>query len=53
MHLPHPAIAQATGRQVEIRADRGALPLELDGVAAPAAALVIVAVLPGAFRLVV
>ena len=53
VHLPHPAIAQATGRQVEIRADRGPLPVELDGVAAPSAALVTVAVLPGAFLLVV
>ena len=53
VHLPHPDITQTTGRHVEIRADRGDLPLEIDGVAAPAAGLVTVDVVPGAFLLVV
>ena len=53
VHLPHPDITQTTGRRVEIRADRGSLPLEIDGVPAPAAARVTVAVVPGAFLLVV
>ncbi len=52
VHLPHPDITQTTGRHVEIRADRGRLPLEIDGVGAPPAALVTVAVLPEAFVLV-
>ena len=38
VHLPHPDITQTTGRHVEIRAERGALPLEIDGVPAPPAA---------------
>ncbi len=53
VHLPHPDITQATGRHVEIRADRRALPLEIDGVPAPRAGLVTVDVVPGAFLLVV
>jgi YegS C-terminal NAD kinase beta sandwich-like domain len=52
IHLPHPDITQTSGRQVEIRADRGELPLEIDGVTLPPAALVTVEVLPEAFVLV-
>jgi diacylglycerol kinase family enzyme len=53
VHLPHPDIAQTSGRHVEIRADRGPVPLEVDGVPAPPAAHVTVEVVPGAFVLVV
>jgi YegS C-terminal NAD kinase beta sandwich-like domain len=53
IHLPHPDIAQTRCRHVEIRADRGPVPLEVDGVPAPPAALVTVDVVPGAFVLVV
>jgi hypothetical protein len=53
VHLPHPDIAQTSGRHVEIRADGGPIALEVDGVAAPPAALVTVDVVPGAFVLVV
>ena len=53
VHLPHPDITQTTGRRVEIRADRGPLPVEIDGVVAPAAMQVTVDVVPGAFLLVV
>ena len=52
VHLPHPDITQTSGRQVEIRADRGELPLEIDGVSLPRAALVTVEVVPEAFVLV-
>jgi hypothetical protein len=53
VHLPHPDISQSRGRQVEIRATRGPIPLEVDGVPVPPAALVTVEVVPGAFVLVV
>jgi hypothetical protein len=53
VHLPHPDITQTTGRRVEIRADRGPLPVEIDGAPAPPAARVTVDVVPGAFVLVV
>ena len=53
VHLPHPDITQTTGRRVEIRADRGPLPVEIDGAPAPPAARVTVDVVPGAFLLVV
>jgi diacylglycerol kinase family enzyme len=52
VHLPHPDITQTRGRHVEVRADRGPVPLEVDGVAVPPAALVTVDVVPGAFVLV-
>jgi diacylglycerol kinase family enzyme len=52
VHLPHPDISQTRGRHVEVRADRGPVPLEVDGVALPPAALVTVDVVPGAFVLV-
>jgi diacylglycerol kinase family enzyme len=52
VHVPHPDITQTTGRRVEIRADRGHLPLEIDGVRVPPAALVTVDVVPEAFVLV-
>jgi diacylglycerol kinase family enzyme len=53
VHLPHPDITQASGRQVEVRADRGPIPLEVDGVGVSPAAVVTVDVVPGAFVLVV
>jgi hypothetical protein len=53
VHLPHPDITQTTGRQVEIRADRGPIPLEIDGVSVPPAQLITVEVVPRAFVLVV
>ena len=53
VHLPHPDITQTGGRHVEVRADRGPLPLEVDGVGVSPAALVSVDVVPGAFVLVV
>ena len=52
VHLPHPDITQSSGRQVEIRADRGPLPVEIDGVSAPPAQLVTVEIVPEAFVLV-
>ena len=52
-HLPHPRIAQTTGRRVEIRGRSGALPLEVDGVAGRRRRRVTVAVVPAAFLLVV
>lgn len=53
VHLPHPDITQTTGRHVEIRADKGPLALEIDGVPGPPAALVALDVVPEAFVLVV
>jgi hypothetical protein len=53
VHLPHPDITQTSGRHVEVRADRGPIPLEVDGVGVPPAALVTVDVVPDAFVLVV
>jgi hypothetical protein len=53
VHLPHPAITQTSGPRVEIRADRGPIPMELDGVATPPARFVTVEVVPRAFVLVV
>lgn len=52
VHLPHPDITQSSGRQVEIRADRGLLPVEIDGVSAPPAQLVTVEIVPEAFLLI-
>jgi len=52
VHVPHPDITQTTGHRVEIRSDRGRLPLEIDGVSVPPAARVAVAVVPEAFVLV-
>ncbi len=52
VHLPHPDITQSSGRQVEIRGDRGPLPVEIDGVSAPPAQLVTVEIVPEAFLLI-
>lgn len=51
-HVPHPHIAQATGRRVEIELTRPAR-LELDGVERGKATLVVVEVVAEAFSLVV
>jgi hypothetical protein len=51
-HVPHPHIAQATGRRVEVELGR-AVRLELDGVERGRARLVVVEVVPEAFSLVV
>ena len=53
IHLPHPDIVQTTGSRVEIRADRGPIAVEVDGVSTPRARLVTVEVVPRAFVLVV
>ncbi len=50
--MPHPHIAQATGRRVEIELTRP-VRLELDGVERGKATLVVVEVVPEAFSLVV
>jgi len=51
-HVPHPRIAQATGRRIEIEFARPAR-LELDGVELGRATVVVVEVVPEAFTLVV
>jgi hypothetical protein len=53
VHLPHPDIAQTTGRRIEVIAAKGAIGLEIDGVPAPAAIRVTVEVIPEAFLIVV
>ena len=53
VHLPHPDITQTTtSGRVEIRAARGPLPVEIDGVSAPPAQLVTVEIVPEAFLLI-
>jgi hypothetical protein len=51
-HVPHPHIAQATGRRIVIELARAAR-LELDGVELGRATVVVVEVVPEAFSLVV
>ena len=51
-HLPHPQIATATGRVIDVRWRRPA-PLEIDGRPGPPAEHLEVRVVPGAFRLLV
>ncbi|MFN8028619.1 MAG: hypothetical protein U0W40_20365 [Acidimicrobiia bacterium] len=51
-HVPHPRIAQAAGRRVEIRFARP-VRLELDGVERGRATVVVVEVVPEAFSIVV
>jgi hypothetical protein len=53
VHLPHPDIAQTSGRRIDVVAARHPARLELDGVPAPAASRVQVEVAPGAFLIVV
>jgi len=53
VHLPHPDITQSSGRRIQVGSHGGALALELDGVAAPAAVRVTVEVVPEAFVIVV
>jgi diacylglycerol kinase family enzyme len=50
-HLPHPHIAQRTGRHVEVRAAR-AVPLNVDGHGGTATSLVL-DIVPAAYRLLV
>jgi hypothetical protein len=50
-HVPHPRIAEATGRRVEVELARP-VRVEIDGVERGRARLVVVEVLPGAFSLV-
>jgi hypothetical protein len=52
-HVPHPDIAQTTGRRVEVLAPKRRPGLELDGVGVPGAAEVTVEVVPEAFLIVV
>jgi diacylglycerol kinase family enzyme len=51
-HLPHPEIATATGRRVDVRWSRPT-PLEVDGRARGRRATLVAAVVPAAFLLVV
>jgi len=53
VHLPHPDITQTSGRRVEVLAEDRPVPLEVDGVAAPAARRVVVEVAPEAFLIVI
>jgi hypothetical protein len=53
VHLPHPDITQAAGRRVEVVAGGRPVPLEVDGVPAPAAIRVTVAVVPEAYLIIV
>ena len=52
VHLPHPRITTATGREVEIHVEGGRLPLTIDGVAHGSVSELTVTVIPGALRLV-
>jgi diacylglycerol kinase family enzyme len=52
VHLPHPRITTATGREVEIHVESGRLPLTVDGIARGDVADLSVKVIPGALRLV-
>lgn len=51
-HLPHPRIAQRTGRHIEVHANRP-LPLEIDGRRREPAATVAIDVVPSGYRLLV
>lgn len=53
VHVPHPDITQAAGRHIEVVAASRSVPLEVDGVAAPAALRVTVEVVPEAYLIVV
>jgi diacylglycerol kinase family enzyme len=53
VHLPHPDITQTSGRRIAVLASRRPVPLEVDGVTAPAAVRVEVEVVPEAFLIVV
>ncbi len=52
IHVPHPRITTATGRQVEIHVERGRLPVLIDGIAHEPVADLTVDVIAGALRLV-
>ena len=49
-HVPHPAIAQATGKSVEISFERP-VPVEVDGRPGPPVSTLSVTVIPAAYRL--
>jgi diacylglycerol kinase family enzyme len=51
VHLPHPRITTATGRDVEIHVRDGQLPLTIDGVDRGSVPDLAVGVIPGALRL--
>jgi hypothetical protein len=53
IHVPHPDIAQTSGRRVEVIAAKHSVGLEVDGVPAPGAAHVTVTLVPDAFLIVV
>jgi hypothetical protein len=53
VHLPHPDIAQTSGRRIDVVAAKRPVVLEVDGVPAPAATRVLVEVVPEAFLIVV
>jgi YegS C-terminal NAD kinase beta sandwich-like domain len=52
-HLPHPGVSQVVGRQVVIRADRGLLAVEVDGVGVTPTLEVRIDVVPEAFSLLI
>ncbi|HEY3724520.1 MAG TPA: hypothetical protein VGN59_14300 [Acidimicrobiia bacterium] len=51
VHLPHPRVATASGRAVEVHVDRGRLPLGIDGTARGGVTDLTATVVPGALRL--
>jgi len=53
VHVPHPRITQLVGRRIDIRADRGVLPVEVDGHTDSPAAHVTVEVVPEAFSILI
>ncbi len=50
-HVPHPSIAQASGRRIEIMCTHGAAPLAVDGHPGGSAEHLDIDVVPGAYRL--
>jgi hypothetical protein len=51
VHLPHPRVATASGREVSVHVDGGRLALRADGAERGEVADLTVSVVPGAFRL--
>jgi diacylglycerol kinase family enzyme len=51
VHVPHPRITTAVGREVEVTLEGGRAPLWIDGVAHDAVSHLTVTVIPGAVRL--
>ena len=53
IHLPHPRIHVASGRSIDIRADRKVMAVEIDGQRLTPAARVVATVVPEAFSLAI